>query len=129
MGLLQQTHLHTDIFQLLIPVAQSGAQFFRACVQLVQIVLCLVQDKGCGGIVLLCFLGSGGQLFQSVQPHSHLNTLELVLDIQVALCLFRLLLQGLKLQLQFRDLIADTQQIILSMRQLPLGFLLAVTVF
>ena len=89
----------------------------------------LLQNEGRGRIVLLRFLGGGGKPVQRVQPHGHLHAFQLVLQFQIFLCLFRLLLQRFQLQFQLGDLVADAQQIILGGSQLPLRLLLAVAVF
>ena len=128
MDTLQHADLHANIFQFLIPAAQLAAQLFGTLIKLIQILVGLLQDKGCRSIVLLCLFCIGGQLFQAIQPHSYLNTLQFILQLQVLMCLFGLHAQRLQLQFQLRHLVTNTHQVILSVAQLPLGLLLAVTV-
>ena len=129
MGGFQEIHLFTGGLQSLVPLAERAAQFLCLEIQFIQIIPCLLQHEGCGDIVLLRLLGSGGQLLQGVQPHSYLHAPQLVLQFQVLLRLFGLHPQRLQLQLQFGDLIADAHQVILGTLQFALGLLLAVAVF
>ena len=88
----------------------------------------LLQDKGCGSIILLGLLGSGRQFVQRVQPDGHLHALEFILEFQIFFRLLRLGLEGFQLQFQLGDFVADAQQVILRGCQLPLRLLLAVPV-
>ena len=129
MGSGEHIHFQSDGFQLAVPGTQSLPQLIRLTVQCVQIVVGLLQNEGRGRVVLLRLLGSGGKPVQRVQPHGHLHAFQLVLQFQIFLCLFRLLLQRFQLQFQLGDLVADAQQIVLGGGQLPLRLLLAVAIF
>ena len=74
------------------------------------------------------FLHHPSKHFQLVHPHSHFHALQFIPQRQILDGLFGLLAQRLQLQLQLRDFITDTHQIVFRMRQLPLRFLLAVAV-
>ena len=125
----QHIDLHADGFQFSIPTAQGFSQSFCLAVQLFQIVMGLLQNKGCRLIVLLRLFGRSGQLLQGVQPYGYFHTLQLTLQLQIFLRFLGLLLERLQLQLQLGDLVADAQQIVLGMHKLALGLFLAVAVF
>ena len=124
----QHIHFHPDGFQLSIPAAQGLAHFLCLAVELVQVLMGLLQNEGCGFIILLRLFGSGGELFQGIQPDGHFHALQFVLQVQILSGLFRLDLQGFQLQLQFGNLVADAQQVVLCMLELAFRFLLAVAV-
>ena len=127
-GRLQHVHLQSGGFQIAVTGAQCLAHLLRLLVEAVQLVVSLLQHKRSGGIILLCFLRGSRQLVQRIQPHGDLHALQFFLQLQELLGLFRLDLQRLQLQFQLGDLVADTQQVVLGVRQLTLGLLLAVTV-
>ena len=125
----EHIHLHPDGFQLSVPGAEGFPQVLCLPVEAVQIIVSLLQNEGSAGVVLFRLFCGGGQLFQGVQPHSHLHPLQGVLQLQILSGLFRLLPQRFQLQLQLGDLVPDAQQIVLGVLQLPLRLLLAVAVF
>ena len=129
MGGFQHIGLDPDGFQLPVLFPKGLTQFLGLGIEPVQIVMGLLQHEGGGSVVLLRFFGGGGELVQGVQPHGHLHPPELVLQLQVLPGLFGLDFQGLQLKLQFGHLVADAHEVVLGLRQLPLGFLLAVAVF
>ena len=128
MGSAEHIHLHPDGFQLLIPAVQGLGQFLGLTVEAVQIVMSLLQNKGGGGVVLFGLFRLGGKLFQGVQPHGYLHTLQLFLQFQVLFGLLRLSLQRFQLQFQLGDLVADAKQVVLGVLQLLLRLLFPVTV-
>ncbi len=69
--------------------------------------------------------GGCANLFQLLHPHGNFQRTQLIAQDQEFLCLFRLYTQGLHLQLQFVDLIVDTNQIFIGAGQLALSLLLA----
>ena len=127
-GALEHVHLQPHGFQVGIPGPETFTQFFRLAVKGIQVVMGLLQHEGSGLIVLLRLLGGCGELFQGVQPHGHFHALQFVLQLQVLLGLLGLDLQGFQLQLQLGDLVADAEQVVFGMGQLPLGLFLAVAV-
>ena len=129
MGGRKHIHFQPDGLQISIPGPQQASHVLRLAVQAFQIVMSLLQHERGRCIVFLGFFCSCGEFFQGVQPDSHFHTLQLILQLQIFFCFFRLGLQGLQLQLQFRDLVADTQQVVLGVLQFPLCFFLAVAVF
>ena len=68
----------------------------------------------------------GPQPLQLVQPHGDFQSLQLVPEDIVFLCLFRLGPQRLHLELQLADLVVDAHQVLLGALQLALRLLLAV---
>ena len=128
MGGAEHIGLQPDGFQFSVPLVEGLSQLLRLTVEGVQIVMSLLQNEGSRSIVLLRLLGSGGELFQGVQPHGHFHALQLVLQFQILFCLFRLDLQRLQLQLQLGDLVADAKQVVLGVLQFALRLLLAVAV-
>ena len=129
MGALEHGGLHPDGFQGPVLFPQGCAQLLGLTVQAVQVVVGLLQYKGCGLIVLLRLFRRGGEPVQGVQPHGYLHPLELLLHFQIFSGLFGLDLQGLQLHFQLGDLVPDAQQIVLGPFQLPLGLFLPVAVF
>ena len=119
-GTFQHTHLHPEVLHLLAFLPQVPSHGLCLGVEVVQLLLGLFQYEGGGIVVLLRFLGLGGELLQLIQPHSHFHTLQLLPEKQVFLGLFRLLLQRLQLHFQLGDLIVDPHQVIFRMSQLPL---------
>ena len=128
MGGGKHIHLHPKGFQLPVPAAQRLPQLLGPAVKAVQVVMGLLQHKGCGSVVLFRLFGCLGQLFQGVQPDGDLHPPQLVLQFQVFFRFFGLLLQRLQLQLQLRNLVGNPEQIVLRVLQLPLCLLLAVAV-
>ena len=68
-------------------------------------------------------------LAESIEPDRHLQPLQLVPQGQIFLRLFSLFAQRLDLKLEFRNFVADAQQIVLGVGQPALRLLLAVAVF
>ena len=129
MGCLHHADFQTHCFQFTVFFPQHFAHFFCLPVELFQILMSLLQHKGRGRVILLCLFRGSGKFFQRIQPDRHFDALQFILQFQILLCFFRLHLQRFQLQFQFRDLIADTEQIVLRPLQFPLGFFLAVAVF
>ena len=127
-GSFQHAHLHPEVFHLLAFLPQVPSHGLCLGVEVVQLLLGLFQYEGGGIVVLLRFLGLGGELLQLIQPHSHFHTLQFLPEKQVFLGLFRLLLQRLQLHFQLGDLIVDPHQVIFCMSQLPLRLLFPVAV-
>ena len=128
-GRFHHSNLHPGSFQLTVPLAQNLGATFRLGIQAVQILMGLLQHEGRRGKILFRLLCGFRKLFQGVHPDRYFYTLQFVLQLQIFLGLFRLLLQGFQLQFQLRNLITDTHQIFFGVSKFPLGFLLAVPVF
>ena len=128
-GALEHGGLYPDRFQRSVLLPQSRAQLLRLTVKSVQIIVRLLQHKGCGLIVLLRLFRRSGELIQRIQPYGYLYAFQLLLHFQIFPGLFGLDLQRLQLQLQFRDLIANAKQIVFCTLQLALGLLFSVAVF
>ena len=79
MGGLEHIGLDPDGVQLPVLFPQGLTQLLRLGIELVQVVVGLLEDEGCGGIVLLRLFGGGGKLVQGIQPHGHFHALELIL--------------------------------------------------
>ena len=89
----------------------------------------LLQNEGCGGIVLLRLFRVRGDLFERIEPDRDLHALQLVAQHQIFLRLFRLLPERLDLHFQLGDFVSDAQQIVLRRRKTALRFLAAVAAF
>ena len=139
----QQLQLALSLVHLLFQVTLGAPDLLRLHIlllHLARILLCepvqtvqfLAQglSLGCGGIQRRFQLDSiGSELLQLLQPHRDLQAPQLIPHDQVLLGLFRLLSQGLHLQLQFIDLIIDPHQVLLGALQLALRHFLSVTEF
>ena len=90
------------------------AELLGLAVERGQLVVRLFEDESGGGVIRLGLAGAFGDFFEIFQPDRDLKTLELGAEGQIFLCLLRLLPQRADLKLQLGDLIADAQQIVLS---------------
>ena len=131
-----------EVFWVMLSLSLSGAglaavvallqrllEGLGLAIEAVQRVVLLAEDEVGGGEVLLGLARRGGQLIQLLEPEGDLQALELVAVGEVFFCLLRLLAQGLDLELQLRDLIADAQEVLIRLGQAVLRLLLAVAVF
>ena len=128
MGSAEHIHFQPDGFQISIPGAQRLCQFLRLAVKRIQVIMGLLQHKGCRGIVLFRLFCRGRELLQSIQPDGHFYPFQFPFQFQVLFCLLRLHLQRFQLQFQLGYLVPDAQQIVLGVFQLPLGLFFPVTI-
>ena len=128
-AVLQPVELLTPVIERKRLLVILQTQLLGAAVELRQLVVRLFEDKRRRGVIRLGLAGALGDLLQIVEPDGDLKPLELVLQRQVFLRLFRLFAQRADLQFQLGNFIADAQQIVLRPGQTALRLLLAVAVF
>ena len=110
-------------------VVELQRQLLRLAVKPRQLVVRLLENERRAGVVRLGLFRMLRGLAESVEPDRHLQPLQLVPQGQIFLRLFGLFAQRLDLKLEFRNFVADAQQIVLGVGQPALGLLLAVAVF
>ena len=109
-------------------LAQRSAMLLRGGIERVQRVMLLLQDKG-GGVEIRLGLFCGlTQTVQRLQPHGHLQPLQLLAPGQIFFCLVRLRPQRLHLQLQLGNLVSDAHEVVLRGGKTALRLFLAVAV-
>ena len=110
-------------------VVELQRQLLRLAVKPRQLVVRLLENERRAGVVRLGLFRMLRGLAESVEPDRHLQPLQLVPQGQIFLRLFGLFAQRLDLKLEFRNFVADAQQIVLGVGQPALRLLLAVAVF
>ena len=98
-------------------------------IERLQLVVRLLEHERGGGVVLgglLCLLR---HLLELRKPERDFKAFQRIAQGEVFFGLFCLLAQGLDLQLQLGNFIADTKQVVLGIGKAALGLLLAVAVF
>ena len=125
-GALQRRYAGAPLLGGAVILMHEPGAVLRLGIHLVQLRLGLLL-VGPGGLeVRLQFQTVALELLQIFQPHADFQRAQLVVKHQVFFRRFRLLAQRLHLQLQLRDLIVDTHQVLLRALELALGLLLAV---
>ena len=116
------------LLQLQVCLVELERQLIRELIKAVEGGVLLLQGSRCCRIVPLGLLGGRGQSLEILEPQGNFQPLERLPKGEVLLRLLRLHPEGLHLEFQFGDLIADSGEVVLGGCQAPLGLLLAVAV-